>query len=371
MKSTLQEVFEKKYGKPSRIIQVEKDQQSFLLAVMAPIEEEDIYDTMICSLGLAEITGSYAECIMEITGKPDDEAYREIGELFYGVLQQIKPDDEKLFAAVLHNCHLSFLPDKTAALLFDHGGDEIKFLDAPNQKGRLLDMALLFEKEAAVLEKRPVHLRYRMMSDAVVDYTDPDRKEVDLLQMAFLKLWKGIAAWTDTNAVNGSKRLIAQLSKTVDRKNVQELEEGLGVSLPEDLIYALPVMARPGIFLGEFECMSKEEMIETSRKLKEMNKQGKFAKGAEKIVEDSNIKSVWWHPHWIPFAMNSTGDMLCIDMAPGETGVAGQVLLHYTDSGPCSTNYSSFYEWLLGYLKDLLEEKYECSDGGFLIKKST
>ena len=42
---------------------------------------------------------------------------------------------------------------------------------------------------------------------------------------------------------------------------------------------------------------------------------------------DGRIRnSDWFNPLWIPFASSGNGDYLCIDLAPTETGVVGQII---------------------------------------------
>ena len=50
--------------------------------------------------------------------------------------------------------------------------------------------------------------------------------------------------------------------------------------------------------------------------------------------EDGPVRNLWWHPRWIPFAFQVSGDHYCIDMHPGYEGCEGQVIEFIHDDEP-------------------------------------
>ncbi len=38
------------------------------------------------------------------------------------------------------------------------------------------------------------------------------------------------------------------------------------------------------------------------------------------------VRTVTWHPRWIPFAEHGDGNVFAVDLAPGPRGTAGQVI---------------------------------------------
>ncbi|HXV91932.1 MAG TPA: SMI1/KNR4 family protein, partial [Pseudonocardia sp.] len=70
------------------------------------------------------------------------------------------------------------------------------------------------------------------------------------------------------------------------------------------------------------------------------------------------IRADWWNPGWVPFAEDGGGNLYCVDLAPGERGVRGQVIRWEIHGGPCGPVAASFAEYLLGYRDDLTGGRY-------------
>jgi cell wall assembly regulator SMI1 len=54
-------------------------------------------------------------------------------------------------------------------------------------------------------------------------------------------------------------------------------------------------------------------------------KQGHFQQPGESEPPGA-IEPVWWSPRWIPIASDGSGNLVCIDMAPGPDGTVGQII---------------------------------------------
>ena len=86
--------------------------------------------------------------------------------------------------------------------------------------------------------------------------------------------------------------------------------------------------------------------------------------------QDGGFPKTWWHSRWIPVAEHKTGSLICIDLAPTDKGVPGQILrveTHY--DGPSATKYNSFLEWLVAYKDELLKGNYKVDEHGNLEPK--
>jgi uncharacterized protein YjbI with pentapeptide repeats/cell wall assembly regulator SMI1 len=73
----------------------------------------------------------------------------------------------------------------------------------------------------------------------------------------------------------------------------------------------------------------------------------------ERSHPNGPIRSVYWHPSWIPFADNEGGDYVCLDFAPEKGGAIGQVIDWGHELGPERVLAPSFAEWLLRLPSDL------------------
>jgi cell wall assembly regulator SMI1 len=62
--------------------------------------------------------------------------------------------------------------------------------------------------------------------------------------------------------------------------------------------------------------------------------------------------------------------MICLDLAPGESGVVGQLIHHEArDDGPLVTRFNSFATWLQQYALHLQSGQYLVDEHGFLEKR--
>lgn len=179
------------------------------------------------------------------------------------------------------------------------------------------------------------------------------------------KLWKDIEEWYVNNNVEGHE----QSSEGYSEADILAFEKILGASLPED--YKSSLKARQGaIEVYAFTYLTLKDVI---RKWKLMNSfvDREEFKTLEIIDPESDIiQKVWWHSGFIPFAADSGGNLLCIDIKPGPKGIHGQIVHWDTVEGPSPTKHKSFLAWLQTYKQDLFEGKYVVDTSGYL-KKNT
>jgi cell wall assembly regulator SMI1 len=110
-------------------------------------------------------------------------------------------------------------------------------------------------------------------------------------------------------------------------------------------------------FLGRgcgYEYLSSKVLLARWRTFKEAADGGVFA--GSTAAPDDGVRCEWWHPGWLPVASNGGGDYLCVDLAPAEGGVAGQVVHFSHESGERPRLASSFAE-LLAMLAAHYEER--------------
>lgn len=73
---------------------------------------------------------------------------------------------------------------------------------------------------------------------------------------------------------------------------------------------------------------------------------GKGVYEGQRIDAESGIQPVAWHKGWLPVGRNFTGDLWCIDTAPAEGGIRGQVILVSSES-PIRTRVAESWRSLL------------------------
>lgn len=69
-----------------------------------------------------------------------------------------------------------------------------------------------------------------------------------------------------------------------------------------------------------------------------------------------SIQPVWWHRRWIPFAIDITGNLSCLDLAPAVGGTMGQIIDWDHEAGPSRVLFPSF-ERLLAALAEQVERR--------------
>lgn len=149
--------------------------------------------------------------------------------------------------------------------------------------------------------------------------------------------WGRIIEWLRTNASSDAVKPFPQTMQP----QIDEFQTRTGIRLPQqllDLYAALHVSGSSSAFpsSGDYEQMAfapmpLSEVLAEWTSQKELVEMGQFDDCEP--VSDQGIANVWWDRGWIPFASNGGGDFFCIDTAPTESGVAGQVTSHSHESG--------------------------------------
>ena len=103
--------------------------------------------------------------------------------------------------------------------------------------------------------------------------------------------------------------------------------------------------------------------------MNELKEEGTFISYKVKESNRGIIKDIRWHSHWIPFALDSGGNSICIDLSPDKNGIYGQIIYHEKEEGPLIGNQKSFFEWLQTYQQDLYRGAYFVDKDGFIQPK--
>jgi cell wall assembly regulator SMI1 len=177
--------------------------------------------------------------------------------------------------------------------------------------------------------------------------------------------WKAIETWYSKHV----PEMFKGLKPGASEDDIEAYAKQLKVDLPRDYIESLKLHDGE-TDLGEWTYLSIEAALENWRR-----KQGLLRKqqpGASQRVKgrgDGKMQEVWWDPAWIPFAEDSGGNLLCLDLHPDIDGTVGQVLDIDMEDGPSLTEYDSFAEWLESFWHDLKANAYKIDRSGWLVPR--
>lgn len=155
-------------------------------------------------------------------------------------------------------------------------------------------------------------------------------------------------AWLQLDASLRAHRpaVLADLNPPASAKTLQHLQSTLGVSLPEAILDALRghdgQRGSSEPLLDSFQWLSCARMLDAWRFWVQQSASAGFNEGAE---PGTGVQSYWWHPGWIPFASNGSGDYLCLDLAPATAGLPGQVITVWHDDGARRRVSEHFPAW--------------------------
>lgn len=173
------------------------------------------------------------------------------------------------------------------------------------------------------------------------------------------ELWRRIDAWFVANAEGCHENLVKARGASVQR--IAKLERAIGRRLPGDLRAHLRMFGGRGkVDFREYDGMTVEQILERWQGLEQLRRDGTFktAKPHELSKEADEVRFAWWHGGWIPFAEDSGGNLLCVDLDPGPRGRSGQVLGWEIHGGPVGPRAPSFDAFLRDYADQLEAGKH-------------
>lgn len=175
------------------------------------------------------------------------------------------------------------------------------------------------------------------------------------------QIWERIEAWLRANA----PELAAALNPPASAEQIAATERALGIQFPADVratYFRHDGQDRdaPGLLDG-WEWLSLERIQEEWQVWKGLLDGGDFA-NIQSEGDGQNVRQDWWHPAWIPLTYNGSGDHDCLDLAPGQCGLLGQIIRMYHDEGSRPVVARSFSAWLARFAADLEAGEYILSE---------
>ena len=132
--------------------------------------------------------------------------------------------------------------------------------------------------------------------------------------------------------------------KPTGRRRLAEVAKAFG-SLSPELAELWQVHDRVDVCFDEYEYLPCEHALGEWRSMKQARDEY-FAvvQWAEPV--DRGVQSLFWHDGWQPFARDGLGGLVCVDTAPSDEGVAGQVIFVGRDPDVRKVLGRSLGEWI-------------------------
>jgi len=168
-------------------------------------------------------------------------------------------------------------------------------------------------------------------------------------------LWKRFEHWLESHAPG----LLDELADGALVYQIQDTEEEVGVKFPRDYIDSLTYHdgGYPGNgLIGNWDLLGLQDLTDAYFELERQLENGAF--GRNETIGTSFVKGRWWHPLWVPFAGDTDGNYLCLDMAPGWEGEKGQVILYLADESARRVLATSYTDWMEQTVQGLEEGRF-------------
>ena len=181
--------------------------------------------------------------------------------------------------------------------------------------------------------------------------------------------WSRIEAWLLKNW----PQALDELRPAAPEPEIESTERLLGLSFPEELkqFYRLhngsedlglfPSPDASGWDEMAFSPLPLTQVRSEWESWKHLIEMGEFA--GQSSQPATGIRADWWNCGWIPMASNGGGDFQCIDMAPAETGRAGQVISMGHESGRRELIARSLSDYLRRLADGLESGEYRHKEG--------
>lgn len=179
--------------------------------------------------------------------------------------------------------------------------------------------------------------------------------------------WKRIADWYRKNTPRQLK-----LAKGASARTLAAFEKKLGILLPKEVRSAYSLHnGTSGMWLlfhgAVLSLKGIERMWSEYNELQRDENYGLGEDYATDMMQNRQIKPVWWNPLRIPLIDGGSGDPVFLDLDPGSGGRRGQIIGYNHETGPERVLAESFPEFLKQIADDLEAGKYEYHEEGCAV----
>lgn len=152
-------------------------------------------------------------------------------------------------------------------------------------------------------------------------------------------------------------------------EELAEFEQELGFALPANYREFLLNNNFAVLCRGNYRLMTLSQIRYRCTMMKDFveNKNYNDAAATEKYESNwygREIKPMLWNTAWLPFALDSGGNMRCIDPDPDVEGIRGQIIGSDVSEGPYLQGSISLGHFLKRHLTALEEGDYDLVDEG-------
>jgi cell wall assembly regulator SMI1 len=174
--------------------------------------------------------------------------------------------------------------------------------------------------------------------------------------------WERIEAWLGKNA----PKILEDLRPPADAAAIAAAEREIAVTLPAAMrtTYGRHDGSEGNAppLLGDWKLLPLAQVVKSWRSLKELADDGTFQDMSGEPA-DPRVATDWWNPRWIPIAHNSSGDYRCVDLAPANGGVAGQIIGYWHADARREWLAADAEAWLAAFADDLEAGRYVVRNG--------
>lgn len=154
------------------------------------------------------------------------------------------------------------------------------------------------------------------------------------------RLWRRIEAALQAH----DSPMLRTLAPGASEEAIAELEATIGVTLPED--FRASYRIHDGGFsvelVSQMTTESLEGVVEYWQMFEELRRDASWVGQSPFGLACAPIQPVWFHPGWVPFAIDVTGNFACLDMAPTADGMVGQIIDWDHEAGPTRVLFPNF-----------------------------
>ena len=176
-----------------------------------------------------------------------------------------------------------------------------------------------------------------------------------------MRPWHRLEEWFKAHAPKIHRDLLDPATPA----EIQATESALGVRLPTEMVDAYLIHngqdTISAAVAGDWQILSLDVVVTQWKIQKKLLDAGKFANAKVKVT--GPVRPVWWSDKWVPFAYNGSGDLICVDLDPVESGTVGQIVVYLHDNEKRECIAKGMTEWLDRLADDLGSGKLKPAGG--------
>ncbi len=182
--------------------------------------------------------------------------------------------------------------------------------------------------------------------------------------------WKRFEEWIKINAPH----LLKELNTGASQDDINKLESIIGQKLPDDFVEFYKIHNGQNnegeVLINSENILEIDDIIGYCEDLKMMLSDPLF-NYEDKEVGDEGVKGNWWNMLWVPFTHDRSGNHICLDLDPTETGNISQVIRYWHDSPFRELYGTSFSRWFSDYVTGLENGDIVYAKGWGLVDKDS